>query len=116
MNDSPGQTTLKGGLPMGELYTPEALVRLDALFLQYLEGSSPELHHRLTMARKDPSALADKPRSELIIELAPHLEDFLGLEFGISRELAELQARHNEAAPLYAIKRKFVQRKALTGV
>ena len=116
MNDSHGQPTLKGGLPMGDLYTREGLARLDDLFLKYLEGAGADLHHRLAIARRDPSSLADKPRSELMIEVAPHLEDFIGAEFGISRELAELQARHNDAAPLYAIKRKFVQRKAISGV
>jgi len=98
------------------LYTREGSARLDAVFLEYVEQTSVELHHRLIMARRESSALADKPRSELIIELAPHVEDFLGEEFGIARELAELQARHNAAAPLYAIKRKFVQRRAITGV
>ena len=116
MNDAPAQSTLKSGLSMEDLYTREGLVRLDALFLQYLEGASTELHHRLTMARRDPQALADKPRSELMIELAPHLEDFLGTEFSIARELAELQACHNQAAPLYAVKRKFVQRRAISGI
>jgi len=99
-----------------DLYTREGLARLDAEFLAHLEQASPELHHRLLAARKNPSALEDKPRSELIIELAPHLEDFLGAVFGIAREIAELQARHNKLAPLYAMKRKFVQRKALTAI
>src|SRR6516225_2609801 len=116
MNDAPAQSTLKSGLSMEDLYSREGLVRLDALFLQYLEGASTELHHNLAMARRDPQALADKPRSELMIELAPHVEDFLGIEFGIARELAELQARHNQAAPLYAVKRKFVQRRAISGI
>jgi NADPH-dependent glutamate synthase beta subunit-like oxidoreductase/NAD(P)H-flavin reductase len=115
MNLSSGQPTLKSGLTIEDLYVRAGLLRLDAMFLEYMEGVSTELHHRVTMARRDPSALADKARSEFIIELAPHLEDFLGTEFGISPELAELQARHNETAPLYAVKRKFVQRRAITG-
>jgi NADPH-dependent glutamate synthase beta subunit-like oxidoreductase/NAD(P)H-flavin reductase len=116
VNGSTAQPTLKSGLPMGDLYTREGLVHLDEIFLAYLKQVSPELHHRLESARHEPSALADKSRSELMIELAPHLEDFLGEEFGVSRELAELQARHDEAAPLYSIKRKFVQRRAISGV
>ncbi len=43
------------------------------------------------------------------------MEDFVGTLFGIDHELRDLQARHHELAPLYAVKRKFVQRKALTG-
>jgi NADPH-dependent glutamate synthase beta subunit-like oxidoreductase/NAD(P)H-flavin reductase len=99
-----------------DLYTREGLVRLDARFLAHLEAASPALHHRLLAARRDPAGFADKPGSELMIEAAPHLEDFIAELFGIGRELAELQARENELAPLYAIKRKFVQRRALTGI
>jgi NADPH-dependent glutamate synthase beta subunit-like oxidoreductase/NAD(P)H-flavin reductase len=98
-----------------DLYTREGLVRLDTRFLAHLEAASPDLHHRLLAARREPPAQADKAGSELIIELAPHLEDFIGALFGIAPELAALQAQNNELAPLYAIKRKFVQRRALGG-
>jgi NADPH-dependent glutamate synthase beta subunit-like oxidoreductase/NAD(P)H-flavin reductase len=99
-----------------DLYTREGLARLDARFLAHLEAAGPDLHHRLLAARRDPAAFADKPGSELIIEAAPHLEDFIAELFGVGRELAELQARENKLAPLYSIKRKFVQRRALTGM
>jgi NADPH-dependent glutamate synthase beta subunit-like oxidoreductase/NAD(P)H-flavin reductase len=104
-----------------DLYTHSGLVRLDARFLAHLEGASPDLHHRLLAARRDSSGPLDKTHgdkssSELIIELAAHVEDFIGTLFGIGPELAALQARNNELAPLYAIKRKFVQRRALTGI
>ena len=66
-------------------------------------------------ARQQPEALNGKQNSELIIELAPYLEDFIGHLFGIEAELRELQFRHAELAPLYSVKRRFVQRKALTG-
>ena len=99
-----------------DLYTREGLVRVDESFLKHLESASPDLHHRLLAARRDPAAIQGKARSELIIELAPHLEDFLAAKFGISEEVAELQARHNQLAPLYAVKRKFVQRRAISGI
>src|SRR5262249_36536134 len=44
-----------------------------------------------------------------------YLEDFLGVLFGIAAELRELQARHHALAPLYSVKRRFVQRHALKG-
>src|ERR1051326_1493838 len=116
MNGVTDQPALKGGLRVEDLYTREGLARLDALFLAHLEASSAELHHRLISARRDPASLHAKPRSELIIELAPYVEDFIGDLFGVASEIGQLQARHNELAPLYAVKRKFVQRKAITGV
>ena len=45
--------------------------------------------------------------------VAPHLEGFLAELFAIRAPLAELAARHEELAPLYACKRLFVQRQAL---
>jgi NADPH-dependent glutamate synthase beta subunit-like oxidoreductase/NAD(P)H-flavin reductase len=112
----PGHSSLsmKFGFLFEELYRRDGLERLDTTFLEMLRTSSPGLHDRLLAAREDPTALADKPASELIVEVAPYLEDFIGELFGIEEELRQLQARHAELAPLHAVKRKFVQRK-LTG-
>ena len=41
------------------------------------------------------------------------LEDFLARLFGIESEAQALAARHNELAPLYSVKRLFVQRRAV---
>ncbi|HLH43580.1 MAG TPA: FAD-dependent oxidoreductase [Bryobacteraceae bacterium] len=110
------QPILLSGIPIVDLYSRQGLEQLDELFLQRLDQTNTELHHRLILARRDPASWQDKSRSELIIELAPRLEDFLGDQFGISRELSELQASHHELAPLYAVKRKFVQRRAISGM
>src|SRR5258705_13891346 len=67
-------------------------------------------------ARKDPTAVKGKRQSELIIRIAPHLEDFVGELFGIAAEVRALQAKHDALAPLYALKRKFVQKKAISGM
>jgi NADPH-dependent glutamate synthase beta subunit-like oxidoreductase/NAD(P)H-flavin reductase len=107
--------SLAFGLDFGNLYQREGLVKLDAIFLDQLREAAPELHARLMNARQDPAALNRKQSSELIVELAPYLEDFIGQLFGIEAELRELQFRHAELAPLYSVKRRFVQRKALTG-
>ncbi len=107
--------SLPFGLVFEDLYRREGLVKLDSLFLEQLRESAPALHTRLLAARENPTAHAGKAQSELIIELAPYLEDFLGHLFGIETELRNLQTRHHELAPLLSIKRRFVQRKALTG-
>jgi NADPH-dependent glutamate synthase beta subunit-like oxidoreductase/NAD(P)H-flavin reductase len=103
------------GLAFEDLYTHHGLARLDAIFLHQLNEAAPELHTRLLDARNNPAQLAAKASSELIVELAPHVEDFVGTLFGIDTQLRDLQAHHHELAPLYAVKRKFVQRKALVG-
>jgi NADPH-dependent glutamate synthase beta subunit-like oxidoreductase/NAD(P)H-flavin reductase len=107
---------LKHGLEFEDLYRRDGLTRIDALFVEHLRAGDVELHNRLLAARRDPGALEDKAESELIIDLAPHLEDFIGDLFAIAPEIAALQARHHKRAPLYTVKRLFVQRRAVKGV
>ena len=103
---------LAEGFRFEDLYSRDGLVRLDAAFRATLAEAEPELAARLAAAREDPEALEPKAESALLIELAPHLEDFLGGLFGLERELAALAAEHEALAPLYLCKRLFVQRRA----
>ncbi len=103
------------GLSFHDLYRREGLLELDAQFLAQLSRSNPELQARLLVARQTPPEAHTKESSELIIALAPYLEDFIGQIFGIEAELRQLQERHSELAPLYSVKRRFVQRKAVIG-
>src|SRR5215470_4571423 len=105
--------SLAFGFSVPDLYDREALVRLDAAFLSFLDETDNGLHQRITAARDDPAALTAKQESELLLALAPHLETFIARLFGIEAEVQSLAARHHELAPLYTVKRLFVQRKAL---
>jgi NADPH-dependent glutamate synthase beta subunit-like oxidoreductase/NAD(P)H-flavin reductase len=107
---------LRHSLEFADLYRREGLARIDAVFVAHLRAGDVDLHNRLMTARRDPGALEAKAESELIIALAPHLEDFIGDLFGIAPEITALQARHHQLAPLYAVKRLFVQRRAVKGV
>ncbi|HTV46565.1 MAG TPA: FAD-dependent oxidoreductase [Stellaceae bacterium] len=110
------ELALAHGLSFADLYDREGLVRLDRAFVADLAEADVVLHDRLMAARRDPDGLAHSAESELLVELAPHVEDFLGALFGIAAEVRELQARHHELAPLYSVKRLFVQRRAVKGV
>jgi len=96
-----------------DLYSRDGLARLDERFLAFLAQVDAALGARLETARLDPAALPAKAESELLIALAPHLEDFLAKLFDILPEAQALAARHHELAPLYSVKRLFVQRRAL---
>jgi len=100
-------------LKFADLYQHDGLLRLDTAFVRALEAVDGALCQRLLEARADPSALAAKQESELLIALAPRVEDFITELFGIEAEVQQLSARHNELAPLYSCKRLFVQRKAM---
>jgi len=103
------------GLGFEDLYEHEGLTKLDGIFVNQIKEHAPTLHECLLAARENPPAAHDKSGSALIIELAPHVEDFIGSLFGIGPELSELRNRHTKLTPIYTVKRKFVQRKALTG-
>ncbi|MBV8570610.1 MAG: FAD-dependent oxidoreductase, partial [Acidobacteriaceae bacterium] len=116
IEEQPGdRLSLPFGLTFSDLYDREGLRRLDGVFLDRLDEVAPDLRKRLEEARRNPPPAHVKAASELIIALAPYLEDFLADLFGINQELRELQRRHSELAPLYSVKRRFVQRKAVVG-
>jgi NADPH-dependent glutamate synthase beta subunit-like oxidoreductase/NAD(P)H-flavin reductase len=106
---------LRHDLAFEDLYRRDGLIRLDAAFIRHLGDTDVELHNRLMAARRNPAALDRAGESELLVALAPHLEDFVGELFGVGAELRALQARHDALAPLYSVKRLFVQRRAAKG-
>ncbi len=110
-----GTLALPFGLAFHDLYRREGLLELDAQFTAQLRDADSELHAKLLDARENPPAVHTKASSDLIIALAPYLEDFLGQLFGIETALRELQEHHAALAPLYSVKRRFVQRKAVVG-
>jgi NADPH-dependent glutamate synthase beta subunit-like oxidoreductase/NAD(P)H-flavin reductase len=99
------------GLAFEDLYDREGLLRLDDAFLQFLAEADAALRARLEASRAAPPT--GKEESELLIALAPHVEDFLAKLFGVEAEAQALAAQHHELAPLYTVKRLFVQRRAL---
>ncbi len=101
------------GLTFADLYRREGLLRLDEQFVRALAPRDAALRVRLLAARADPDTLAPKQESELLLTLAPHLDAFIAWFFGIEAEVQALAQRHLDLAPLYSVKRLFVQRKAM---
>src|SRR5688500_13896310 len=99
------------GIAFGDLYERAGLLRVDAAFLDFVGEADPGLRQRLIQARQAPPAA--KEESELLVALAPHVEDFLARLFGIEAEARALAERHHELAPIFSVKRLFVQRRAL---
>ncbi|MBT4932584.1 MAG: FAD-dependent oxidoreductase [Rhodospirillaceae bacterium] len=104
--------TLAHHLSFKDLYDNDGLIRLDKAFLEHMQEADGDLSRRLIDARKDPDALDEKATSDLILDLGPHVDDFIGHLFGIERQIRELAERHHDLAPLFACKRLFVQRQA----
>ena len=101
------------GLAFADLYRAPGLESLDRAFCAWLAGADASLAGRLDAARSAPAALGRKGESDLLVALAPQLEDWLARLFGIDAEVAALQTAQHELAPLFACKRQVVQRKAM---
>ncbi|MSP81452.1 MAG: pyridine nucleotide-disulfide oxidoreductase [Alphaproteobacteria bacterium] len=111
----PAELALAHGFTPVDLYERDGLVKLDERFLAHLGAAAPELLGGLLGGRADPSSLAAKAESELLLALAPHVEDFVGELFGVTAAVADLRARADALAPLYDCKRLFVRRRAVKG-
>jgi hypothetical protein len=102
-----------------DLYRDEGLERLDRSFVEQLASRDAPLAGRLQAARAavdTASPPTAKDEAALLIDLAPHVEAFVGALFSISEELADLKAMHDALEPLYRVKWKFVKRQAMLKV
>jgi NADPH-dependent glutamate synthase beta subunit-like oxidoreductase/NAD(P)H-flavin reductase len=103
---------LSHGLTFADLYAREGLEKVDAAFVAHVRAGDEALAGRLKSARETgfPDKLAE---SDLILALAPHVEDFIADLFGIGPEMRALAEAQNRQAPVFACKRLFVQRQAV---
>ncbi len=131
------ELNLSHNLTFQDLYARDGLVKIDELFVKFLETANVELHNKLVAARasvlRHPeqregsfthsgtagsfatlrmTGLEAKDESNLLIAIAPILEDFIAELFNIRAEVSKLQFAHNELGDLYTAKRLFVQRAA----
>ncbi len=107
---------LAWGFRFEDLYSLEGLSRVDARFMALLAERDASLAARLTAGRdqaRGPSPLDNKAEAALLIDVAPHVDAFIGELFGISEEIADLRGLHQALEPLYKVKWKFVKRQAM---
>jgi len=100
-------------IAFADLYSVDGANRIDRLFLDHLRHADAALADRVDAARAAPESVAGKDESTLLIDMAPHVEDFIARLFRIEIEVRALEERHHELAPVFAVRRQFVQRKAM---
>ena len=98
------------GFSFSDLYDRTALTRLDGAFVDHLRAADAALTDRLMTARAAHADLAAKDESDLLIALGPYVESFIAGLFGIETEVKALAGRASTLAPVYEVKRLFVQR------
>jgi NADPH-dependent glutamate synthase beta subunit-like oxidoreductase/NAD(P)H-flavin reductase len=88
-------------------------VRVDDAFRAALRDADSALCERYDVLRASPGSAPYKEEAELLIAVAPHLDRFIARLFGIEDAWEELVESHHRLAPLFRVKRKFVQRRAM---
>jgi NADPH-dependent glutamate synthase beta subunit-like oxidoreductase/NAD(P)H-flavin reductase len=106
------ELNLKFDVKFEDLYETSGLSKLDGKFINYLKQANVDLYNQLVAVRRDNSSMEKKDVSNLLIEIAPYLEDFISELFLIETEVKNLQKSHGDIVGLYSCKRLFVQRRA----
>jgi hypothetical protein len=81
------------GFRFNDLYERAGMLRIDTAFLAFLGEADGALRDKLTTARANPPS--GREESDLLVALAPHVEDFLAKLFDIEDE-----ARGTTSLPL----------------
>ena len=63
------------GLEFDDLYDRDGLKRLDEIFVDFVNAADSSLAHRLKEAREHLASLPRKDESQLLLDVATHLDD-----------------------------------------
>ncbi len=94
-----------------DLYEREGLEKLDIKFSKYLQEKSPEIAKRFfELKNKNTAENSAAQKSQILIDVARVLEDFIVALFDVEKENFDLKKSHEKLQKIYQIRREFVQR------
>ncbi|MFA9460333.1 pyridine nucleotide-disulfide oxidoreductase [Thiohalorhabdus methylotrophus] len=99
------------GLSYNDLRGPAGLQRLDERFRVHLEQQDPELLRRLVDFRQAASTPPALEHSQLLLDLAPHVEAFIAALFGIDAATREAGVATAAQNPPFAFQQEVVQKR-----
>lgn len=99
------------GFTFNELFHADGLSRLDQKFLTLLAERNSDLHQQLLAYRNQTSTLSTIETSELLINCAKVLEEFIGDLFGIEEAIAISRTKTTSHNPIAAFKKYYVLRR-----
>ncbi|SCA57121.1 conserved hypothetical protein [Candidatus Terasakiella magnetica] len=105
--------SLSYDLDFNDLYHRDGLLKIDALFRDWVNHYQPALAQRLKAARLAPDQLSKAETSGLILSLAPHLDSFIAHLFQIEESVGQETSDHLDFDAYIECRRKFIQRKAI---
>ncbi len=105
------QLNLKG-YHFQELLTAAGLQKLDQHFLITLQTANPALHAQILAYRQDAKCAPPELISQMLIDCAVVVEEFIAQLFNIEEAAARLQAQTLTHQPIFAFKAYYVMRQA----
>jgi NADPH-dependent glutamate synthase beta subunit-like oxidoreductase/NAD(P)H-flavin reductase len=101
------------GIRFEDFFSLSGLIKLDQNFLSYLSQQDFKLYAKYVHYRSEVPTDDTLATSELLIEVAKYLDDFLAEIFCIATENDTLKRKHLKFNAIYECRRKFIQRYAL---
>src|SRR5207248_10621958 len=99
------------GFRYSDLHDAARLADLTRAFDADLCAADAGLFARYEAHRAGTARLRGPEESELLLDLASHVSRFVGRLFGVSGDLQRLREAAGRDAPLFRVKRDFVQRR-----
>jgi NADPH-dependent glutamate synthase beta subunit-like oxidoreductase/NAD(P)H-flavin reductase len=100
------------GLSFQQLNSVEGLHELDADFLSLLEQNRPDLLTTLLAYRRSETNFTDIEHSEFLLALAPLVEDFISVRFGIQDVVQAARKKVRDEEVVHLFKKQFIQRRS----
>jgi len=97
-------------LSFEDLYNLDGLRKVDAYFIEKLLKIDPILCNRMLDARDHPNLLYKSDESNLILEIAPVLEQFIIDLFDISNPIEQYHAEHEKLNIIYKCNKSLIQK------
>ncbi len=110
----PPSTDLPLGIPgfrWADLHDAQRLAELTRAFDAALRGADAALFARYEGHRSGAARLRGPEESALLLEVGAHLSRFVARLFGVEDELSRVRAAAGRDAPIFRVKREFVQRR-----
>ena len=105
--NSPSQQTI-ADLSFDSLNTVSGLKHFDRGFLAVLADREPSLHRTLLAYRQQKLNLTAIELSEFLLALAPYVEAYIALNFGIENETEASQKRINNEKAIHLFNKQFI--------
>ena len=97
-------------IKFADLYQQKGLLEIDKIFTEFFVKNNSDLLQKFQELKQFPAQFSKKDQSNILIEVAKILAEFLVQIFDIQNEHQALQNNHLWLSVIYKIRRNFIQK------